>query len=106
MNIVNKTSFPVIAVCWHRQYGYGEEKTIEPGQSGKVPGLHLGEGEIKGVDHCSPMPGEITCHEGEDNEFEFHVSEGNQLNLGNGGSTESSEFGVTIRHCDNELILK
>ena len=97
MNIVNKTSFPVIALCWHKQYGYGYEVTIDPGQSKEVSGPYIGE---MGEGSCRlAMPGEITCHEDEDGESGFYVSDGNQLSLGNG------ESGITIRHHENELIL-
>ena len=98
MNIVNKTTFPVIATCWHKKYGYGDEETIEPDKSMDVSGPYIGE--MGGGSCCLAMPGKITCHEKSDDEFGFHVSEGNQLNLGSG------ESGVAIRHHLNDLILK
>jgi len=97
MNIVNKATFPIIAVCWHKKYGYGDEEDIEPGQSSNVVGPYIGE---MGGGSCRlVMPGEITCHEESDDEFGFHVSEGDQLNLGNG------ESGITVRHHLNDLKL-
>ena len=98
MNVVNKTTFPVIAMCWHETYGYGYEETIESGKSMDVSGPYIGE--MGGGSCCLAMTGKITCHEKSDDEFGFHVSEGNQLNLGNG------ESGVTIRHHLDDLILK
>ena len=97
MNIVNKTSFPVVAVCWHKQYGYGDEETVEPGQSKDILGPYLGK--MGGVSCHLSMSGKIACHKKQDDESGFHVSDGNQLNLGSG------ELGVTIRHYSNDLAL-
>ena len=96
MNIINKTFFPVIAWCWHKSYGCGYEKIINPGQSKEVLGPYIGEMD---GGHCRlVIPGEITCHEGEDNESGFHVSDGNPLTLGDDVTR------VTIRRYKNELI--
>ncbi|PLX26977.1 hypothetical protein C0583_05300 [Candidatus Parcubacteria bacterium] len=98
MLIINNASFPVIAMCWHKQYGYGDQEIIEPNESENISGPFLGE--MDGGECRLAMPGEISCHEDEDNENGFHVSKGSQLNLGNG------DFGVIIWHYEDELVLK
>ncbi len=96
MKVTNKTTFPVIVVCWHRGHGYGEEETIQPGETAEVLGPYLG---MMGVGHCHvEVPGEIICHEDPDDEDErYHVSKGNQLVL------SGEERGTTVRHHEEEI---
>ncbi len=97
MDVTNKTTFPIIAMCWHTMYGYGDEKTIEPGQSEDILGSYIGE---MGGGKCHLIKeGKITIHEAPDDESGYHVSKGHQLNFGN------EESGVTVRHHSDDLEL-
>jgi len=90
MQIVNNTSFKLVAFAWHEQYGSGDKVEIEHGKSSEVLGPYLGE---MGGGSCHiALEGEITCHEGPDDDNGFHVSKGNHLNLGN------ENEGVTVFH--------
>ena len=90
MKVNNNAPFNLIAFCWHKKYGYGDDTEIPAGESAEVPGPSLGE--MGGGDCTIIIEGEISCHERENNEEAFHVSMGNQLSL------ESRKKGITIRH--------
>lgn len=95
MEITNKTSFLVIAVCWHTERGHGEEVAIQPDETREVLGPYLGE--MDGGSCHIATPHEITCHEGEDGKEGYHVSKGNQLVLSSGKN------GVTVRHHSEDI---
>lgn len=90
MIVKNKTSFNIIAVCWHRKHGPGKAVEISPGESSEVKGPYLGE---MGGGSCHILiEGEIICHEGPDDENGFHVSKGEKLDVG------AEEKGLTVFH--------
>lgn len=90
MDITNKTSFPVIAFGWHIERGYGNDVTIEPGETKLVSGPYVGDMEDEPC--FIHIAGEITCHEDPDNDSGFHVSADNQLNL------SADKTGFCVRH--------
>jgi len=90
MKVINKTSFPIIAFCWCKKIGCGEEVIIESGESKYVFGPSIGS--VDKGDCFIVVPGKITCHEDPDNEFGYHVSKGKKLILAN------DDMGVTIQH--------
>ncbi len=90
MQIINNTSFTIVAFGWHKQYGAGDKVEIHPNEKGEVNGPYLGE--MGGGDCYIALEGEIVVHEEPDNENGFHVSKGNHLNLGAG------DQGITVFH--------
>ena len=98
MKINNECSFPVIAFGWHRIHGYGQAEIVEKGIYKEITGPFIG---VMGGGRCNlALPGEITCHEGPDDDFRFQVLDGRQLNLSIDETT-----GITIRHYLNDLEL-
>lgn len=97
MQVTNKTSYPLVAFGWHLQRGYGEDVTINPGETKEVLGPYLGE--MDGPCHVL-VPGEISCQEGPDDGNGFQVTLGSQLNL------KSDSVGVTVRHHSESRIIK
>lgn len=98
MDVQNNTTFTVIALSWHKNHGYGNQVSIPPGESAKIPGVYVGIMEDKACYTVLPES-TIVCHEEQDNENGFHVSRGNQCPLGDGIS------GITIRHHSEDLIV-
>ena len=90
MDITNSTSFEVIAFGWHTDRGYGDDVSIQPGETKEVNGPFIGE--MGGGDCHILIEGEINCHEGPDDENGFQVLEGAQLSLAAG------DKGITVRH--------
>lgn len=90
MKVTNNTSYPVIAFGTETRLGYGEDVTVQPGESADVSGPYVGE--MGGGDCYIHLAGEITCHEGPDDDSGFQVIRGTPLCLSAGGR------GVTVRH--------
>lgn len=94
MNIMNSTSYPLIAFCWHTEKGYGDDVTIQPNQSANVSGPYVGE--MGGGKCYVNVLGRIVCTENPEDEDEdagvFQVSKGNILAI------QSFKKGVTVRH--------
>jgi hypothetical protein len=95
MQVTNDASFPVIAFCFHSDVGYGNDVTIEPGESAEVQGPYIGQ--MDGGDCHVIVEGSITCHEKPDDENGFQVLPDQQLHLANGVK------GVTVRHYSDEV---
>lgn len=95
MKVINSTSYPVIAFGMETSRGYSEDITIQPGESADVSGPYVGE--MGGGDCYIHLAGEITCHEGPDDDSGFQVVQGTPLFLLAGGR------GVTVRHHLDEL---
>ncbi|MDP2091296.1 MAG: hypothetical protein Q8K30_06900 [Candidatus Gracilibacteria bacterium] len=98
MQVKNNASFTVIALTWHITYGYGQEVSIEPGETSVVLGPYIGE--MGGCD-CTLHFSDVTyeCHEGLDAANVFHISAGNQCIIGN------EQSGLTIRHYLEDLLV-
>ena len=90
MKVTNHAACPTIAFGIVAKVGYGEDVTIQPGESADVSGPYLGE--MGGGDCYIHLEGTITCHEGPDDDHGFQVIQGTPLCLGNGGRD------VTVRH--------
>ncbi len=93
MKIVNKTSFPVMAFCWHLDHGSGSSIKIGSGETAEASGPYLGnmgDGETRLI-----IEGIVTCQEEPDNEKGFQVLKGKKLDLKNG------KEGVTVCHCED-----
>lgn len=95
MKVTNKTSYPVIAFGTETKLGYGEDVTIPPSESADVSGPYVGE--MGGGDCYIHLAGEITCHDGPDDDNGFQVVQGTPLCLLADGR------GVTVRHHLDEL---
>lgn len=90
MKITNDTSYPIIAFGSVRRYGYGEDVSIQPGESANVSGPYVGE---MGDGDCHlHVAGEIICHEGSDDGNCFQVIQGAPTNI------DADGRGVTVRH--------
>ena len=89
MQVINNSSYQLIAFGWHKSVGYGEEVVIDPGASVdvKIPSIKF-IGEMNGEESLQG----ISCQETRDDTNGFHVSRGKKLVLALG------EQGVTIRH--------
>lgn len=92
MKVTNNTSYPVIAFGSETMtgLGYGDDVTIQPGDTVEVSGPYIGE--MDGGDCYIHLAGEITCHEGPDDDNGYQVIQGNPLCL------SASRRGVTVRH--------
>lgn len=92
MKVTNNTSYPVIVFGTETRLGsYGEDVTVQPGESADVSGPYVGE--MGGGGCYIHLAGEITCHEGPDDDSGFQVIRGTPLCLSAGGGR-----GVTVRH--------
>lgn len=96
MKVTNNTTEAIIACTWHATYGPGDDIQIEPGETKESRGPFIGE--MGGGDCYLILPGEIICHEKEDDENNFQVIKGSQLEL-----TEDGVQGVTIRHFSENI---
>lgn len=97
MKVSNTASYPLIAFGWHVQRGYGNDVTINPGETKEVLGPYLGE--MDGGSCHVLVPGEISCQEDPDDDRGFQVGLGNQLNL------KSDNVGITVRHHSEPRII-
>ena len=98
MKVHNSTSYPIIAFVWHIRRGYGEDVTINPGETAEVIGPYLGK---MGGGSCRiAFPGEISCQEGPDDASGYQVGVGNQLNL-----KSDSDVGITVRHYSEPRMI-
>lgn len=96
MNVTNKTNEAIIACAWHTSYGPGDDVQIEPGETKEPIGPYIGE---MGGGSCHLiLPGDIICHQKEDDDNGFQVIKGLQLEL-----TADGVQGVTIRHFSEDL---
>lgn len=96
MRVTNNTKEAIIACTWHTSYGPGDDTQIEPGETKEPIGPFIGE--MGGGDCHLDLPGEIVCHQKEDDDNNFQVIKGLQLELSADGIQ-----GVTIRHFSEDL---
>lgn len=90
MKVTNDASFPVRAFGFHTKHGYGSDTHIKPGESADILGPYLGE---MGGGSCRVViAGEITCHEGPDDDNKFSIAQDKPVHL------QSDDTGVTVRH--------
>ena len=92
MKVTNRCSFEVAAVVKHAQLGQGEIVKIKPGESGEVygPRVHTFPDDDQrskqpGVG-CILLEGEVTVHEGPDDDANWQLAQGEPLNLGEEGA--------------------
>lgn len=90
MKVTNHASFPVVAFGVHVQRGYGDDVTIQPGQSADVSGPYVGE--MDGCSYYVHIDGELACHEKPDDDSGFEIARGKPICL------QSGSKGITIRH--------
>lgn len=95
MKVTNNTSFAVIAFGYHTRRGYGDDVTIQPGEFADVSGPYVDE--MDGGSCYIHLSGEITCHEGLDDDNGFQVIQGAPLCL------SAEDRGVTVRHYLDEV---
>jgi len=97
MLVINNTSENLVAFCWRTDRGYGDDVTIQQGESKEVSGPYIGE---MGNGSCyTVVPGEIACQEHPDDENGFQILPGKQLNL------QFGKVGVTVRHFSEERVI-
>ena len=99
MQVTNNTSYPLIAFGWHTYAGYGDDVTIAPAETKEVLGPYLGDMD-DGACHVT-VAGEISCHEGPDDDKGYQVALGKQLNL----KSEKDKVGITVRHHSEPRII-
>lgn len=95
MKVINNTTFPVIVFSTETRLGYSEDVTIQSGKSRDVSGPYVGE--MGSGDCYIHLAGEVTCHEGPDDNKGFQVVRGAPLSLLVG------DRGVVVRHYLDEL---
>ena len=96
MKVTNNTGEAIIVCAWNVKYGSGDDIKIEPGETKEPVGPYIGE---MGGGSCRlVLPGEIVCHEKEDDENNFQVVKGLQLEL-----TADGIQGVTVRHFSEDI---
>ncbi len=90
MKVTNNTPEQLIAFAWDTRYGYGDDTSINPGETKEVVGPYIGD---MGTGSCHIIPkGDIVCQTIPDDEKGFYVSKGNQLFL------QADTSGISIRH--------
>jgi hypothetical protein len=100
MKVTNKAGFSVNAVCYcdiGEGPQAGEEVLIRPEETKKVEGPAVDSRRRSGHLPTVVVPGEITCHEGDDDKenFTFGIAQGEHINLG------SDNKGVVVWHCED-----
>lgn len=94
MKVHNKCTYPIIAFVFRIRVGFGDDVVIPAGESRDVRGPFLGE--MGGGNCFVHLDGEITCHEGQDDDNGFQVIRGAPLNLMDFANDDNN--GVTVRH--------
>ena len=95
MKVINETSFPIIAFGIDTEIGYGNDVTIQPGESKDVSGPYLGEMGGGSCHIC--IEGEVICQENPDDENGFRIAKGAPICL------QADRKGVTIRHHEDSV---
>lgn len=94
MKVTNNTSETLIAFSYHTSYGYGNDFSIEPGETKELIGPCLGE---MGGEPCYFIgEGQIICQNKPDDEVGYYIGKGDPLFL------FSDPSGVIVRHHSEE----